>query len=126
MADSALVTKESGAGGARQSRSLASLKKGIRTADDFILTMTALMADLLDGSVDPATAQAVCLVGKNILKAAELQQIHGEITDDGRKIALVGGIIPALSSGDVGACSIKACPYPAFKDGKCRQHSRSE
>jgi hypothetical protein len=45
---------------AKQPRSLGVAERGIKTGNDFANLMSALMSDLLDGSVAPSFANAAC------------------------------------------------------------------
>ncbi len=51
---------------------------GIRTSQDFANVMSALMADVLSGSVSTGRANAACNVGRQMLRAVELQLKYGE------------------------------------------------
>lgn len=59
------------------SRSQRIAVRGIRSTRDFANLMTALMADVLDGSVDPLKAKAVTGAGAMLLKTVEIQQKYG-------------------------------------------------
>lgn len=51
---------------------------GIRSTRDFANLMSALMSDVLDGTVDTATAKAVTGAGAMLLKTVELQHRYGK------------------------------------------------
>ncbi len=53
-------------------------KRGIRTSQDFANVMSALMADVLSGEVSTGRANAACNVGRQMLRAVELQLKFGE------------------------------------------------
>lgn len=65
------------------SHSIAS--RGIRTSGDFANLMCSLMTNLLDGSVTPVVANAVCNAGGKLLKAVELEHKYGNRDQDGAK-----------------------------------------
>lgn len=50
---------------------------GIKTGAQFASFMSALMADLVDGFVTPAVANAACNVGGKLLKVVEMQYKYG-------------------------------------------------
>ena len=54
-------------------RSLAFASKGIKTGEDFANTMSALMSDLIEGSISPEVGNAVCNAGGKLLKIVEMQ-----------------------------------------------------
>lgn len=51
---------------------------GVRTSQDFANVMSALMADVLSGAVSAGRANAACNVGRQMLRAVELQLKYGE------------------------------------------------
>ena len=52
---------------------------GVKTIQQFADVMSALMADLLTGAVQPNTANAVCNAGGKLLKAVDLQVRHDAV-----------------------------------------------
>ena len=54
-------------------RSLAIGEKGVDTAKDFASLMSAVMSDVLDGSLSPQIANAVTNAGGKLLKVVEMQ-----------------------------------------------------
>jgi len=54
-------------------KSLRFAKDGIRTGEDFANTMSALMSDLIEGSITPEVGNAVCNAGGKLLKMVEMQ-----------------------------------------------------
>lgn len=67
---------------------------GIKTAQDFANVMSALMADVLGGQVSTGRANAACNVGRQMLRAVELQLKYGtEVnkTTGERTLRLVSG-----------------------------------
>jgi hypothetical protein len=71
----------------RSSRSVAVAKKGVKTASDFANLMSALMTDVIDGSVSPQVANATVNAGGKLLKIVELQHRYGGATKSERKEA---------------------------------------
>jgi|TARA_R110000765_G_scaffold400851_1_gene496040 hypothetical protein len=54
-------------------RSLALAQKGIETGVDFARIMSALMSDVIEGSISPDIANATCNAGGKLLKVVEMQ-----------------------------------------------------
>lgn len=50
--------------------------KGIRSAAQFADLMSALMSDLLDGSITPEVGHVVCKTAKNLLDVVEMSHRH--------------------------------------------------
>jgi len=59
-------------------KSLAIAETGITTAQQFAGLMSALMTDLLNGSVTPGIGNATCNAGGKLLKMVELNQKYGQ------------------------------------------------
>ena len=57
--------------------SLAIAKGGIATVDSFTRLMSALMGDLIEGTVSAEVGNSVCKAGSNMLKAVEMQFKYG-------------------------------------------------
>ena len=55
------------------SRSAALAREGVRTGEDFANLMSALMSDVLDGSVSPVVANAAVNAGGKLLKVVQMQ-----------------------------------------------------
>lgn len=71
----------------RQPQSLAIASKGITTGQDFAMLMSALMSDMIAGSVKPMIGNAVCNAGGKLLKVVEMQFKYGTTQQsDGQKI----------------------------------------
>ena len=71
-------------------RSLAIAAKGIKTAQDFAMMMSALMSDLIEGKITPNTSNATCNAGGKLLKIVDMQQRYGTDTNGGiKKLNLV-------------------------------------
>jgi hypothetical protein len=58
---------------AENPRSLKFARDGIRSGEDFANTMSALMSDLIEGSITPEVGNAVCNAGGKLLKMVEMQ-----------------------------------------------------
>ena len=58
-------------------RSLALARKGVRTDRDFSAMMSALMSDLIEGSVTPAVGNAAVNAGGKLLKVVEMRLKYG-------------------------------------------------
>jgi hypothetical protein len=72
-------------------RSLALAGKGISTGVEFCELMSALMSDVIEGSLSPGVANAAVNAGGKLLKAVELQIKFGAPGKDGRRVLnLVG------------------------------------
>jgi len=50
---------------------------GVSTGEDFAALMSALMSDLIDGSVSPNIANATVNAGGKLLKVVEMQYRYG-------------------------------------------------
>lgn len=59
-------------------KSLAIAERGINTAQQFAALMSALMTDLLNGTVTPGIGNATCNAGGKLLKMVELNQKYGQ------------------------------------------------
>jgi len=59
-------------------KSLAIAEHGVRTAQQFSALMSALMTDLLNGSITPGIGNATCNAGGKLLKMVELNQKYGQ------------------------------------------------
>lgn len=81
--------------GSRQSgapRSLAIAQRGVKSTDDFEQLMSALMSDLIDGSINDGVGNAVVNAGGKLLKSVELRMKYGSTVANGsgRRLELVG------------------------------------
>ena len=63
-----------GQGGARKPMAVAPM---VKTAQDFALTMSQLLTDVLEGKVDTTTADSAVRVGGALLRVVELQYRYG-------------------------------------------------
>lgn len=61
----------------RGPRSLAIAQRGVETSGDFTQLMSALMGDLLEGSIDASVGNAVVNAGGKMLKVVELRLKYG-------------------------------------------------
>jgi len=73
-------------------RSLEIAKRGIASSADFTELMSALMSDIVEGSVTPEVANAAVNAGGKLLKACELQLKYGvpSQVNGKRVLSLVG------------------------------------
>lgn len=73
-------------------KSLAIAAGGINTAQQFSALMSAIMSDLLNGSVTPGIANATCNAGGKLLKMVELNMKYGKQQVEGgmKNLQLVG------------------------------------
>lgn len=62
----------------RPPKSLAIAENGINTGQQFSALMSAIMTDLLNGSVTPGIANATCNAGGKLLKMVELNMKYGQ------------------------------------------------
>jgi hypothetical protein len=60
--------------------------RGITTGHDFANFMSALMSDLISGTVAPNVGNAACNAGGKLLKAVEMQMRHGTANAQGQKV----------------------------------------
>ena len=67
---------------ANTSQSLALGRNGVHTAQDFANVMSALMSDVLAGTIAPDVANAACNAGGKLLKAVEMQFKYGQKNAD--------------------------------------------
>jgi hypothetical protein len=58
-------------------------EQGITTAKQYAQMMSALMTDLIVGSITPQIGNAVCNAGGKMLKVVELQLKYGKTSTDG-------------------------------------------
>jgi hypothetical protein len=63
-------------------RSLAIFAGGIRTDKDFASGMSALMGDLIEGTITPAVGNAVCKAGTNLLNVIQLKYKYGSTSGE--------------------------------------------
>lgn len=67
-------------------RSLAIFERGIETGAQFAQAMSALMSDLISGTITPNVGNAVCNAGGKLLKVVEMQHKYGTSQPDGTKV----------------------------------------
>jgi hypothetical protein len=58
-------------------RSLKIFERGVKTGQDFAAGMSALMGDVISGTVTPQIANAVCNAGGKMLKVVEMSHRWG-------------------------------------------------
>lgn len=61
-------------------RSLVIFERGVKTGQDFAAGMSALMSDVIAGTVTPQIANAVCNAGGKMLKVVEMSHRWGRRT----------------------------------------------
>lgn len=85
-----------------KSRSLAIAASGVRTSREFARLMSALMSDVIEGAVTPATANAAVNAGGKLLKAVELQLRYGRANGEGgdKILDLTAGADPVVEHRD--------------------------
>ena len=62
----------------RPARSLAIASEGVANDRQFAQLMSAIMSDLIDGSIDPKTSNAVCNAAGKLLKVVEMRHRYGK------------------------------------------------
>lgn len=70
----------------RGPRSRAIAAVGITTGNEFTAMMSALISDLIEGRITPATGNACCNAGGKLLKAVELQFKYGMPSPTGERV----------------------------------------
>lgn len=72
-------------------RSAGLATKPITTGAEFATLMSAVMSDVLTGSIEPQVANAACNVGAKLLKVVEMQYRYGKRLEgtEERLLALV-------------------------------------
>ena len=103
MANSKKGTRKGAEISNAQPQSLAIATKGITTGQDFAALMSALMCDMIAGTVKPMTGNAVCNAGGKLLKVVEMQFKYGTVQQtDGQKVLLLTSaakaVEPAIST----------------------------
>lgn len=58
---------------AKGARSVRAVKGGIPDSSAFRGVMTAIMCDLVENKIHPVVSNAVCVAGRNVLKAVEME-----------------------------------------------------
>ncbi len=58
-------------------RSLEIVKKGVKSSQDMIDVMAALMCDSIEGNITPGTCNAACNAAGKLMKMLELQIRYG-------------------------------------------------
>ena len=66
-------------------RSLRVFAEGIKSDADYVNAFSALMVDIIDGSLTPAAGNVVCKAGANMLHMIELKYKYGTQGDSSRK-----------------------------------------
>lgn len=86
------ATKSGEASAKKPPRCLEIARGGITTGFQYNSLMSAMMSDLIEGSIAPQIGNAVCNAGGKLLKAVELQLKYGKQQSDGSSplLQLVG------------------------------------
>jgi hypothetical protein len=71
------VAKESAENSKPSPRALAIANKGVKTGTEFASLMSALMSDLIEGSITPQVGNATCNAGGKLLKVVEMTYKYG-------------------------------------------------
>lgn len=58
---------------------------GIKTSHDFTKAMSAIMSDLVEGSITPGIANAMCNAGGKMLKMIDLESKYGRTFNSDNK-----------------------------------------
>lgn len=64
----------------KEPRSLAIANRGIKSSDDFSNMMSALMSDLIEGTVTASVGNATCNAGGKLLKMVDMTYKYGNPT----------------------------------------------
>ncbi len=75
-----------GSPGAKEPRSLKIAQKGVETSSQFASLMSALMSDLIEGSVAPQVGNATCNAGGKLLKVVEMTYKYGTKNPDNTRV----------------------------------------
>jgi hypothetical protein len=67
-------------------RCLAIARRGIQTSHDFANMMSALMSDLIEGSISPEVGNATCNAGGKLLGIVQLQYKYGKQQITGERV----------------------------------------
>jgi hypothetical protein len=65
-------------------RSLSITGRGVRSGEDFADLMSALMGDVIEGSISPNVANAACNAGRQLLRITEMQYRWGRPGNESR------------------------------------------
>lgn len=71
-------TKRVRSGATNNSRALTLGRAGVKTATQFATFSSALMTDVLEGSITPEICNASAGAGRNLLKVVEMQYKYGK------------------------------------------------
>lgn len=74
---------------AKKPSALAVSRLGIKTGHDFANLMSTVMGDLIDGSIAPQVANAVCNAGGKLLKVVEMQHKYGTPSPQNDKVLVL-------------------------------------
>lgn len=77
--------EEAAKGRGEKPRSLAIAEHGVDTGEEFAFLMSALIADIIAGRVNPSQANAIIGAGGKLLKIVEMQHKYGKPTANGKE-----------------------------------------
>lgn len=73
-------------------KSIAVAQKGVSTGEDFAALMSALMSDVIEGTISPDVAHAACNAGGKLLKVVEMKYRYAkQQRDEEPSFVLVAG-----------------------------------
>lgn len=73
----------------KKSESITVTRRGIKTGHDFANLMSSVMADLIEGRMEPGVANAVCNAGGKLLKVVEMQNKYGKKPSEAQEKVLI-------------------------------------
>ena len=108
--------------------SLAIAQKGVKTSNDFAALMSAMMTDLIEGTISPSVGNATVKAGANLLKIVELElrtkhgiERHKHLNGDG--MVLIASEEPAVGPVLVERKAESASGYVTFDRRSEEDHS---
>lgn len=75
-----------GTGAESEARSLQYAKAGVRNSEDFANMMSAMMSDIIEGKLNPQTANAAINAGGKLLKVVEMEHKYGGQSSTGKPV----------------------------------------
>lgn len=80
---------QAGSESPKKAESIVVTRRGIKTGHDFANLMSSVMADLIEGRMEPGVANAVCNAGGKLLKVVEMQNKYGKKPSEAQEKVLV-------------------------------------
>lgn len=71
------IQASAGIGAEPKARSLELAKAGVKSSEDFANMMSAMMSDIIEGKLNPQTANAAINAGGKLLKVVEMEYKYG-------------------------------------------------